>query len=63
MVGCCLVVCRYALVKEKRALTKFLKCVDWTDAQEARQVWEGTHHSTSHHSCCCLGHTPISMCG
>jgi hypothetical protein len=38
MVCCCVVLCRYALVKEKRALTKFLKCVDWTDAQEAQQV-------------------------
>jgi hypothetical protein len=38
MACCCVLVCRYALVKEKRALTKFLKCVDWTDAQEAQQV-------------------------
>ena len=22
-----------------QALTKFLKCVDWTQPQEARQVW------------------------
>eukprot|EP00878_Enallax_costatus_P036478 GHUV01040968.1.p1 GENE.GHUV01040968.1~~GHUV01040968.1.p1 ORF type:complete len:502 (+),score=176.25 GHUV01040968.1:517-2022(+) len=29
---------RFSLVSEKRALTKFLKCVDWTDAQEARQA-------------------------
>lgn len=29
---------RFALVPEKRALTKFLKCVDWGDAQEAKQV-------------------------
>jgi hypothetical protein len=35
---CCVCAHRYALVKEKRALTKFLKCVDWTDAQEAQQV-------------------------
>jgi hypothetical protein len=32
---------RYALVSEKRALTKFLKCVDWSDAQEAQQVRGG----------------------
>lgn len=36
-------VCRYALVKEKRALTKFLKCVDWSDAQEAHQVRRKSH--------------------
>lgn len=29
---------RFSLVTEKRALTKFLKCVDWSDAQEAKQV-------------------------
>lgn len=29
---------RYSLRGDKRALTKFLKCVDWSDAQEARQV-------------------------
>jgi hypothetical protein len=29
---------RFSLVTEKRALTKFLKCVDWSDAQEAQQV-------------------------
>lgn len=40
-----LLVCvsRYALVKEKRALTKFLKCVDWSDAQEAHQVRRTPH--------------------
>ncbi len=32
---------RYALSPEKRALTKFLKSVDWGDAQEAKQVSEG----------------------
>ena len=29
---------RYSLTSESRALTKFLKCVDWGDAQEARQA-------------------------
>lgn len=29
---------RYSLRGDKRALTKFLKSVDWSDAQEARQV-------------------------
>ena len=29
---------RFALTTDKRALTKFLKCVDWSDASEARQV-------------------------
>lgn len=29
---------RFALTADKRALTKFLKCVDWSDASEARQV-------------------------
>ena len=29
---------RYSLTSEARALTKFLKCVDWGDAQEARQA-------------------------
>ena len=31
---------RYSLISESRALTKFLKCVDWGDAQEARQAAE-----------------------
>eukprot|EP00879_Flechtneria_rotunda_P010868 GHRR01011358.1.p1 GENE.GHRR01011358.1~~GHRR01011358.1.p1 ORF type:complete len:821 (+),score=283.38 GHRR01011358.1:733-3195(+) len=31
---------RYSLINEKRALTKFLKCVDWSDAQEAKQAAE-----------------------
>lgn len=31
---------RYSLVTDKRALTKFLKCVDWSDANEARQAAE-----------------------
>ncbi len=31
---------RYSLVSDKRALTKFLKCVDWSDAQEAKQAAE-----------------------
>lgn len=61
MACCCVLVCRYALVKEKRALTKFLKCVDWTDAQEAQQVglWRDhmaqhftAQHSTAHHTLC-----------
>ncbi len=29
---------RYSLRGDKRALTKFLKGVDWSDAYEARQV-------------------------
>ena len=29
---------RFALTPDPRALTKFLKCVDWADASEARQV-------------------------
>uniref|UniRef100_A0A0D6QW47 phosphatidylinositol 3-kinase n=2 Tax=Araucaria cunninghamii TaxID=56994 RepID=A0A0D6QW47_ARACU len=29
---------RYYLVSDKRALTKFLRCVEWSDAQEARQA-------------------------
>lgn len=29
---------RFSLMSEKRALTKFLRCVDWSDAQEARQA-------------------------
>lgn len=28
---------RFSLVSEKKALTKFLRCVEWSDAQEARQ--------------------------
>ncbi|GMH39569.1 hypothetical protein BSKO_07467 [Bryopsis sp. KO-2023] len=31
---------RGSLVSEKEALTKFLKCVDWSDAQEAREAAE-----------------------
>lgn len=31
---------RYTLVTDKRALTKFLKCVDWSDAHEALQATE-----------------------
>ncbi len=29
---------RFSLLGDKRALTKFLKSVDWGDAQEAKQV-------------------------
>ena len=29
---------RYSLTKEKRALTKLLKCVDWADAREVHQA-------------------------
>ena len=29
---------RYSLTKEQRALTKLLKCVDWTDAREVHQA-------------------------
>ena len=32
---------RYSLTQETRALTKFLKCVDWTDLHEAKQVGGG----------------------
>ncbi len=28
---------RFSLMLEKRALTKFLRCVDWTDAQVCSQ--------------------------
>ena len=31
---------RYSLQQDKRALTKFLKCVDWGDLQEAKQAAE-----------------------
>lgn len=31
---------RFALTPLPRALTKFLKCVDWSDASEARQAAE-----------------------
>mmetsp|Transcript_7089 Transcript_7089/g.26081 ORF Transcript_7089/g.26081 Transcript_7089/m.26081 type:complete len:838 (+) Transcript_7089:153-2666(+) len=31
---------RYSLQQDKRALTKFLKCVDWGDTQEAKQAAE-----------------------
>ncbi|CAD7699398.1 unnamed protein product [Ostreobium quekettii] len=31
---------RFSLTSEKAALTKFLKCVDWSDAQEAREAAE-----------------------
>lgn len=31
---------RFALTSDARALTKFLKCVDWSDASEARQAAE-----------------------
>eukprot|EP00877_Chromochloris_zofingiensis_P002248 jgi/Chrzof1/12023/Cz06g18140.t1 len=31
---------RFSLTGDKRALTKFLKCVDWSDAQEAKQAAE-----------------------
>ncbi|KAH7428669.1 hypothetical protein KP509_09G010900 [Ceratopteris richardii] len=34
---------RFSLMSEKRALTKFLQCVDWTDAHEARQAIELMH--------------------
>ena len=29
---------RYSLTKEKRALTKLLKCVDWADTREVQQA-------------------------
>ena len=31
---------RFYLCRDKRALTKFLRCVDWTDASEAKQAAE-----------------------
>lgn len=31
---------RFALTQDKRALTKFLKCVDWSDITEAKQAAE-----------------------
>lgn len=30
---------RFSLTSDRRALTRFLKSVDWADAQEAKQVW------------------------
>jgi hypothetical protein len=49
---------RFSLVTEKRALTKFLKCVDWSDAQEAQQVGEAAlpsqHGCTQHHKYMCV---------
>jgi phosphatidylinositol 3-kinase len=29
---------RFSLMSEKRALTKFLRCVEWSDVQEAKQA-------------------------
>ena len=34
---------RYSLTKEKRALTKLLKCVDWGDAREVQQAHTLVH--------------------
>ncbi|KAG6754028.1 hypothetical protein POTOM_042036 [Populus tomentosa] len=31
---------RFSLMSEKRALTKFLRCVEWSDVQEAKQALE-----------------------
>ncbi|XP_010269374.1 PREDICTED: phosphatidylinositol 3-kinase, root isoform isoform X2 [Nelumbo nucifera] len=31
---------RFSLMSEKRALTKFLRCVEWSDLQEAKQALE-----------------------
>ncbi|CAI0385998.1 unnamed protein product [Linum tenue] len=31
---------RFSLMTEKRALTKFLRCVEWSDVQEAKQALE-----------------------
>ncbi|OWM76069.1 phosphatidylinositol 3-kinase, root isoform [Punica granatum] len=31
---------RFSLMSEKRALTKFLRCVEWSDIQEAKQALE-----------------------
>lgn len=31
---------RFSLMSEKRALTKFLRCVEWSDVQEAKQAIE-----------------------
>ncbi|XP_041990822.1 phosphatidylinositol 3-kinase, root isoform isoform X1 [Salvia splendens] len=31
---------RFSLMAEKRALTKFLRCVEWSDVQEAKQALE-----------------------
>ncbi|EFJ26575.1 hypothetical protein SELMODRAFT_97360 [Selaginella moellendorffii] len=38
---------RFSLTGEKRALTKFLKCVDWSDATEAKQALELMHKWTT----------------
>jgi hypothetical protein len=49
---------RFSLVTEKRALTKFLKCVDWSDAQEAQQVGlvalSSQHVCMQHHRYMCV---------
>jgi Phosphoinositide 3-kinase family, accessory domain (PIK domain) len=37
---------RFSLTQDKRALTKFLKCVDWSDVSEAKQA--GAHIACSH---------------
>ncbi|XP_022962160.1 phosphatidylinositol 3-kinase, root isoform [Cucurbita moschata] len=34
---------RFSLMSEKRALTKFLRCVEWSDIQEAKQALELMH--------------------
>ncbi|CAN4080707.1 unnamed protein product [Withania somnifera] len=34
---------RFSLMLEKRALTKFLRCVEWSDVQEAKQALELMH--------------------
>nr|ANG60478.1 phosphoinositide 3-kinase [Nicotiana benthamiana] len=34
---------RFSLMSEKRALTKFLRCVEWSDVQEAKQALELMH--------------------
>jgi hypothetical protein len=38
---------RFSLTNEKRALTKFLKCVDWSDAQESKQATDLMHRWAS----------------
>lgn len=50
---------RYSLTQDPRALTKFLKCVDWSDASEAKQVGLSVNSAFStlhcpHNSCSCV---------
>lgn len=37
-------------MSEKRALTKFLRCVDWSDAQVSNQILDNSKVDDSRHS-------------